>query len=221
MYLPNTQAQGGLHRAFRADGAIAQTNTPQLILPVAVSRGMWMVMNISASVMFLEHGPARFTATITNSAVSAITIANGGFGYTIPPILQAAGGYLPYVANSAWDGRGLIGSQAPSGLSPQGDIQNPVYARPAKLRAVLTTGVVTSVVIDDGGFGYINPPEIVVENHPNDPFGCASPYFGSAHSGIYLGPDGGFYYINGTACWTDAVSISGTADAVFTVEYMV
>lgn len=221
MYLPNSQHNTGLHRAFRADGVLAGTNTPQLILPVAPSRAMFLVMNIGAHAMFLEHGPARFTATIAAGVVTAVTVTNGGFNYTLAPALQPRGGGGNFVANATWSGFGLLGSDSPTGLLPQGTTSLPRYARPAKMHAVLTSGVVTSVVIDDGGAGYINPPEIVVKNNDRDPFGCASPFYGSVNSGINLGITNGGYYINGTACWTDAISISGTAGDAFTVEYMI
>lgn len=220
MYLPGAQHQGSLHRSYRADGTLSGTNTAQLVLPVALTRCMLLVMNISANIMFLEHGPARMTVQISGGAVTGCTVKNGGFGYTKAPSIQFEGGFGPFVANATWNGLGLIGSPSPSGLATQGITTNPVFNRVAKGHCVLTTGVVTSVVIDDPGFGYINPPEAVLKNSNEDPFGCADPFFSSANSGIALPATNGFYYINGTSCWTDAIALSGTSGGAFTVEYM-
>jgi hypothetical protein len=219
MYLPNSNHQQGLHRSFRADGTLAGTGA-QLILPVAYSRCMLMVMNTSASVMFLEHGPARFTATISGGVVTAVTITNPGFGYTVPPVLEFRGGFQPFVANASWNGLGLLGSDSPTGIATQGAVAgNRTFNAPASAHCVLTGGAVTSVVIDTGGYGYINPPEIVVKNEARDPFGCAAPTNG-AGGGICLPATNGFYYVNGTSCWTDQVALIGSSGASFVCEYM-
>ena len=218
MYLPNANNQSAYHPSYRADGTITTGGTAQLVLPRAYSRCMLMIMNISGTVMYMEHGPPRATATISNGTVTAATVTNAGFGYTLPPLIVFQGGFGPFVANSVWNGRGLLGSPAPTGLAAQGDSTNPVYNRPAQAHCVMSGGAVSSIVIDDPGFGYVNPPEIVMYNQPNDPFGCAVP---SATSGIILAATGGFYYLNHTAMWTDPVAIFGASTGLgFTVEYM-
>lgn len=220
MYLPQAAHQHGLHRAFRADGTLSST-AAQLILPVALSRSMLMIMNTSTNAMYMEHGAARITATISGGSVSALTITNAGFNYTLPPIIEFRGGYGPFVANNVWNGLGLIGSNSPTGLANQGDVVgNVTYNRPARAHCVLSAGAVSSVVIDDGGWGYVNPPELIIKNHENDPFGCAVPTDG-AGGGIYLAAPGGTYYLNGTTCWTDQVALIGTSGATFVVEYMI
>ena len=219
MYLPNSRHQSDNHPAFRVDGTIAAGGTAQLILPAAISRTMLMVMNTSSNNLLLEHGPARATAAVSGGKVTAVTVVNAGFNYTLAPSIQFTGGYGPYVANSSWDGRGLIGSPSPSGLANQGDVAgNVTYNRPAKAHAVLSGGAISSIVIDDPGFGYINPPEVIVKNNDLDPFGCAVP---SSTVGIVLIATNGFYYINGTACWTDAVALyGGTTGQTYVCEYM-
>jgi hypothetical protein len=209
MFLNNSGTQQGLHRSYRADGALASSVTPLLVLPQAISRSSMLVMNISGTPMFLEHGCARALVTITAGAVTAITVTNGGFGFTRAPTVEFVGGDATYVANAAWNGRGLPGAQSPSGPT----------AQPAMAHAVLTGGVVTSIVIDNPGAGYVNPPEVLLTNAVNDPFGCADPSL-TAGSGVLLVPGGGSMYINGTTCYTDAVALWGTAAAKFTVEYM-
>jgi hypothetical protein len=209
MFLHNSGNQQGLHRSFRADGALVSSVTPLLVLPQALSRSSMLVMNIAATPMYLEHGCARANATITAGVVTALTVLNGGFGFTRPPTVQFLGGDNTYVASSSWNGRGLPGADAPSGPS----------SRPAMAHAVLTGGVVTSLVIDDPGAGYVNPPEVLMTNDAMDPFGCADPSLG-AGSGILLVPGGGSMYINGTTCYTDQVALWGTNAAKFTCEYM-
>lgn len=220
MYLPNTAHQQGLHRAFRADSTITTGGTAQLILPVASSRASLMVMNISSYAMYLEHGPARFLFTISGGQVTGSSIVNAGFNYTTAPEIELRGGFGPYVANSSWSGIGLNDSQAPSGLAVQGDIStNVTYNRPARAHCTISGGAVNSIVIDDEGYGYINPPMAYVKNNNFDPFGCAVP---STTSGIYLAPTDGYYLINGTTCWTDQVALyCGTSAAPFVCEYMV
>lgn len=220
MILPNAAGQPGLHRAFRADGTLSSNSV--LVLPQAMTRCQFMIMNISAAPMYMDHGCARANAVITSGAVTSLTISNGGFGFTIPPLVTFAGGggqgtgvnqgNAGIIANSSWNGRGLLGSPPPSGTSP-------TVARPAVARSVLTSGVVTSFIIDDPGAGYVNPPEVILTNDPRDPFGCADPSVGSG-SGVYLAANGGSYYLNGTAMWMDAVALWGTNASKFTCEYM-
>lgn len=219
MYLPNTASQSGFHPSFRADGSISSGSAGQLVLPRGLSRAMIMVMNISTAAMYLEHGCARAHATISAGAVNTVVMDNVGFNFTIPPIVQFAGGFGPIVPGpSGWTGRGLIGSASPSGFNLTG--ATAITNRPAAGTAVLSGGTVASITIIDGGAGYVNPPEIILTNHPDDPFGCADPSVGSG-SGILLGGSGGFYYINGSALWTDAVAIyCATTTSKFTVEYM-
>lgn len=216
MYLPNAQHQTGLHRSFRADGTLTNSSA-QLVLPVAMSRAMFMIMNCSASTMYLEHGPARATSTITSGTVTGTTITNAGFGYTYPPMVEFVGGYGNYVASSTWNGLGLIGSASPQGVRVQGLSVRPTHARVAKGTAVLSGGAIASITIDDLGAGYINPPEILLTNDPRDPFGCAVPVAGTS---IILPASGGFYYVNGTACFTDQVALIGTTSSAFVAEYM-
>lgn len=221
MYLPNSFNQTANHRSYRADGTIAVTNTPQLVLPQVRARAMFMIMNIGNNNMYLEHGTARAKATISGGAVTSVTILNGGFGYKLAPTVQFVGGSgVDAVANSGWDGRGQMGFQSPSGLAVQGLTTAPVYARPAQGIATVAGGVITAITITDGGAGYVNNPEVLITNNVLDPFGCASPYYSSTYSGLLLPSAGGSYYVNGTACWTDAISIVGTANDTYTVEYM-
>jgi len=219
MYLPNAYSQLMLHRSFRADGVIATTGTAQLVLPISPSRAALFIQNTGSHSMYMEHGPARATAAITNGTVTSITVANAGFGYTTAPTVEFAGGFGPYVANSSWNGLGLIGSPSPQGLAAQGDSGLPVYNRPAVAHCVMSAGAVSSIVIDDPGYGYINPPEPLLYNSITDPFGCALPAT-SGTIGILIAA-GATYISNPTAMWTDQVALVGTANDTFVIEYMV
>lgn len=227
MYFPNTQHQGGLHRAFRADGTLASSSLPQLILPVADSRASLYVQNVSAAAMWLEHGCATAYATISGGAVSAVTVVNGGFGYTVPPVVSLEGGggnFVTCPTASAWLGYGEYGSPAPNGLSKQGDTTAKVYQRPAVVTANLQSGAVSSFTVVDGGAGYINTPMVIIRNDPRDPFGCADPSInitGSINSGVYLAASGGSYSLQGPTCHTDQIALFGTSGSAFVLEWMV
>jgi hypothetical protein len=144
---------------------------------------------------------------------------NVGFGYTLPPRVQFMGGGSPLIASAAtWDGRGL--PDFPGPLQSGGGL--PATGLPNRVAvgvAVISGNTVSSITIIDGGGGYINPPEIVLTNHPNDPFGCADPSIGGG-SGVLLGANGGYYATNSTAVWMDAVALFGTSGSKFYVEYM-
>lgn len=192
---------------FTADGTIASGNTAQLLLPERKSTSFLVVQNNSSAALWIEIGGARATATLTNDTVTSCTVTNGGFGYKLPPKVIFFGGgnggnsLCSGVGLPTWPAPGDPGFAAPRGGS--------VTARPAKGHAVLTSGVVTSIVIDDPGSGYLAAPYVFLENDILDPFGVADPFFGSANSGIQLGSSGGSYYVNGTHCPTDAIAIWG------------
>ena len=151
--------------------------------------------------MYLEFGSARATATITNGAVSSVTITNGGFGFLMPPIVHFEGGaaFCP-LTGAGPSGAGLPGYAAPS------NFPNNAGYRPATAHSVLTGGVVTSIVIDDGGAGYAFAPYVDVYNAYGDRYGCADPFYGAVNSGLYMAP-GMTYWENGTVCPTEQVSV--------------
>ena len=219
MYLPSSANQSGKHRAYRADGTLS-TTSPKLLLPEAISRTFVSIQNTGSAVIWLEHGSARATATISAGVVTAITILNGGFGFTLPPHVEfkGGGGVGPAaLAASNWDGRGQIDQWAtPGGANTL--VTPPTYNHQAKAHCVLTAGVVTSIVIDNGGQGYVNPPELFISNHPLDPFGCADPSVGGG-SGVELFTPGGTYYLNGTFCHTNTIAVYAATAASYYLEY--
>jgi hypothetical protein len=219
MNLLNSRYQKGISPASRADGTLGNTS-PKLILPRATSRSMISFQNIGTTTIYLDHGCARATATITNGAVTSLSILNPGFGFILPPQVQFKGGagtFAAALSASGWDGRGQIDDwPTPNGVNTL--LTPAVYNRPAKAVATISSGVVTGFTIQDGGAGYVNPPEVLLTNDPMDPFGCADPSYGSGSGFIMYAA--GAYFLNGTFCHTDPIAVyasGGTAS--YACEY--
>jgi hypothetical protein len=154
--------------------------------------------------------------------VNAITVTNGGFGFTRPPTIEFHGGGLAIGFNTNLSTNfvsvGLAGYPSPHGQIPSAAVG--VMARPAKAHAVLTGGVVTSIVIDDGGAGYTVAPFVFVRDDLQDPSGCADPFFNSSASGIYVAPAGGSFKMDATSATTDPMAVySSTASAPFVCRW--
>lgn len=177
------------HPMYDASGAITTGGTAQLILPERPMCSMFVVQNISDTAMYLEIGSARATATITSGVITSIAVTNAGFGFTVPPIIEFLGGGSS-IKNPNYLAAGQPGFESPSNV--------------AKAHCVLTTGTVSSIVVDSGGANYVNAPYVWIRNSQQDPFGCATP---STTSGIALQANGGSYYVNGTATTTDSLAI--------------
>lgn len=203
---------------FDASGSITLGGTSQLALEVSQSRSYLTIQNLHAtSFLYVEFGSARATATIAGGLVTGFTITNGGFGFTYPPIIEFLGGGNG--ANSAYLGVGQPGYPSP-GFSEGGGLPAITGDRPAKAHAVLTTGVVTSIVIDDPGQGYVKAPYVFMRNDPRDPFGCADPHFGGTPSGIQLVPAGSETW-ESSVCTTDPLAVWGpTTSQAFTLKYI-
>jgi len=201
MQLPGTQGQQLPHRCYRLDGTITAGGTSQLVTPIPLSRSHYLFQNTSSAGMYLEFGSARAKATISGGAVTAVTILNGGFGFTMPPSIdfQGGAGFDSHISLGP-SGAGLPGYASPN------NAPNNAGGRPAVAHAVLTGGVVTSIVIDDLGAGYAFALWMDIKNRPADRYGCADPYYGSVNSGQYV-PPGGAYYMNHTFTDTEQISV--------------
>jgi hypothetical protein len=201
MYLIGAKGQQSADRLYRLDSTIASGTASQLISPIPTTRAFLFFQNNSSAVMWLGVGGAIATATISGGAVTGCTIVNGGFGYTAPPIIEFMGGaaYCPLT------GLGPSGAGLPGYASPNNFPNNAGY-RPALARTVLTSGVVTSIVIDDPGSGYVFAPFVDIRNAHSDRYGCVDPFFGSTPNGFQFGP-GQSYTNNGTHCSTDQISV--------------
>lgn len=177
---------------YRADGVIAVAGTPQLILPRAAPRSSVLIQNTSTSdALSVEFGCARATATITSGKVTSITVTNGGFGFTYAPYVRFLGGGNPL--NGRDLGLGYPNQDSPSNF--------------ATAHAVLTSGVVTSIVIDNAGSGYAYAPYVQLLNDPNDNFGCAAP---SSTSGYRLAPGASIYQAYNVVT-TDTIAVFGAS----------
>ena len=173
-------------QTYRADLTITTGSVSQLLLPLSLSRSYLSIQ--CASAIRLESGSARATATLTGGAVTSVTVTNGGFGFTKPPAVQFLAG-APYgTYGPAIGGCGLPGYAAPNGLTQAG-----VKSKPAKAHAVLTAGVVTSIVIDDPGAGYGFAPYVQMTNSHADPFGCADANYNTTASGLTIAAGGNYF----------------------------
>lgn len=183
MKLLNVREQHYRDFSFYADGSIASASKGQLVLPENTSRSSLFFQNTSTAIMWYGFGSARATCTISGGAVNTVTVTNAGFGFTRAPIVVFyGGGILPQQgnipANSSYVGAAGYGFPSP---------QNPAQAH-----AVLTTGVVSSIVIDNGGSGYISTPQVMLFDDVLDPNGCFDPSVSSG-SGFQLYPGQSIY----------------------------
>lgn len=206
MLLPNTRAQIQRDFTYDASGTITTGGTAQLLLPERKSTSMLVFQNISDTVMTIKFGSAKAHATLTNGVVTSVTVDDGGFGFTYPPAVNFLGGGI-----TGWNTND--GGNVGAGL--------PMYPCPdssAKAHAVLSGGAVSSIVVDGGGSNYGKAPYVFLHNSLRDPYGVGT---ASATSGIQLAASGGTYYVNGTACTTDPVSIfCATTGKAFTCYWM-
>lgn len=218
MQLVGSRDQQQRDHIYSADGTIAAGNTSQLLLPERKGCSFLVIQNNSSGALFIEIGGARATVTVSGGGLGAFTVTNGGFGYTLPPKVLLFGGGSG--GNSISPGATLPNWPAPGDPGFAGPRLGSTSARPGTAHAVLTLGVVTSIVVDDPGSGYVTPPYVFLENNIVDPKGVADPYFGSVNSGIQLPSSGGSYYVNGTHCTTDAIAIWGaTTGQAFTCRW--
>ena len=202
---------------YDASGTVAAGGTSQLVLPASISRSYVFIENLSSSAtLYYEFGAAFATATITNGAVTAITVVNGGFGFTVPPLVQFLGG---------GSGGGFLKTSAglpdypPPGVAIGNGNSVVTGDRPALARAVLTGGVITSFIIDDPGQGYLNAPYVYITNHQSDPRGCADPFYGSTARGMALLPFGSQTFETNYITTEPLAVYSATTGHRFTVKY--
>jgi hypothetical protein len=178
-------------RLYSADGTIATGGTPQLVLAQSQARSFLFLQNISSNALLFEIGSALAHATISSGVVTAITVDNAGFNFTKPPVIELVGGGS--AGNSSY-----LGLNQPNGESP---------SHPAKAHCVLTGDAVSSIVVDDGGAGYVVAPFCLIYDSDLDPYGAALP---SATSGILLLAQGDALVFNATCCPTDPVAVYGS-----------
>jgi hypothetical protein len=203
MNLPGSAGQQ--RRDLMLGGVVTSTGATQLLLPEAKSRSFFMFSNLSDTNMFLQFGSARAGAvTISGGIVTAVAIANAGFGYTVPPDIVLLGGG-DGGAGGAFVGVGDSGYPAPGDAAMTwARTANMASQRPAKVRCTLSGNAVNAIVVDDMGAGYKVAPLAVIRNSPLDPVGAA---IASATDGFLIAANGGSIYLNGTFCPTDPISL--------------
>lgn len=215
MKLIGTNGQAN-HYLYDASGTVASSTVPQLILPQSLSRSMILFANTSSNPLYLEFGSARATCAITSGAVSSVTVTNAGFNFTKPPVVrfwgggnQLGGGNQQMASGNAIN-TSYLGLNLPGGSSP---------SHPARGRAVLSGGSVSSIVIDDPGVGYVIAPFVFLFNSDLDPYGCAAP---NQSTGIgILVPSGSTpLQINGSAVTTDPIAVAGIATSTYSMKWM-
>lgn len=220
MYLQGTKDQQRRDFLYDASGSITTGGTPQLVLPEAKSRTMLMLGNLSSGNLWFEFDGARATIAISNGIVTGSTVTNGGFGYTVPPTVTLLGGGPGIGLTTAAAGEPTY----PAPGTPDGfifHIGDLSKYRPAKMHAVLTAGVVTSLVIDDAGAGYQQAPYAHIHNSvAMDVYGCADPSLNSG-TGLLIPNATQPIIFNGTACPTGPVAVFGASTGQrFTVKFM-
>lgn len=204
MYLVGSRGQQSPDMAHRLDGAITSATASQLVTPIPLLRSFYVFQNTSSAVLWLEFGSARAAAVITGGAVTAVNIINGGKGFTAPPLVDFQGGqqYAAQVGAGP-GGAGMPGYASPNYFAGQAP------ARHARAHSVITGGIMTSIVIDDPGQGYVFAPWVQIRNDPSDRYGGADPFFGGTPSGMQIGAGGGSYYVNGTVCDLEQMYVYG------------
>jgi hypothetical protein len=199
---------------FCADGAIATANVAQLVLPEVPARSFLKLQNLSAGPLWFEFGSARAVATISGGSLSAVTVINGGFNFTVAPAIHFWGG--GHGGNSSYLGLGQPGGQGVD--SRIGAAQVPV-AHCVMASAAPNPGLmVSSIVIDTPGAGFATAPYVFISNVSLDPYGCAAPAVGV---GMLLTAGSDPYIVNGTSCHTDPIAVFGaTKGQAFLCRWM-
>lgn len=196
--------------------SITTGGTAQLLIPQDPLRYYLMIQNTSDTVMRVGVGGATATASLTSGVVSSISVTNAGMGFSYAPLVRFIGGGYPSTPNpspgSLWS-EGVGG-----GLGPfQGPYQGRVAAAVCVMTGSAPNMTISSVLVQDGGAGYIAAPTIYLQNDPRDPVGCYAP---SATVGTYIAASGGSRTWQNCAVTTDAFSIfCATTGKTFECEF--
>lgn len=205
MHIVGTRSQSFRDFGYYADGTTsAGTTVATLVLAEMPSRSMLYFANNSAHAMWLGFGSARATCTISGGQVSTVTVTNKGFGFTFPPFVHFYGGGIPPQQGQYPGISNYVGGAGPNFPSP---------THPATAHCVMggSAGALTvsSIVVDDGGSGYVSAPMVFLDNNPLDPNGCFDPSI-SGGIGIQLAPfgsSGSTLYFSGVSVPTDQLAV--------------
>lgn len=194
MMLNGARSQPNIDEMLDFSGTITLGGTAQTLLPQQPWRTYLLFVNISAGNLFLTIGPPPAVATVSGGAVTGVTIADGGLGFTVAPQVMLLGGLLA------------------------GDLRSGPKT-PAIVTVSLTGSAInTTAALQSGGAGYLVAPTVLFLNPiPTLGGGAGTP---SATSGIVVVPNGAFV-MESTVCATSAVNVFGATTAqAFTCKVM-
>ena len=171
-------------------GQTTSGSPKMLVVPEHRNRTFFRFTNLSSNPMYLEIGAGEATCTISGGVVTAVNIVNGGFNYTLPPVIQFLGG--GYDNNNTT----FVGTTAPGYQAPNNQ---------AKALAVLSGGSVVSATILSGGAAYVTAPYVLITNSTNDPNGVADPSLNGGSG--YLVNAGASIDMNNTSVTTSPIAV--------------
>lgn len=192
-----------------------------LVWPEHRMRSFLEISTTSASgVGYISIGAGEATATISGGVVTSVTVVDGGFNYTIVPTVAFLGGGNE--GNTTFLGCGAPGYEAPGSNAGYQPAANPgPYGTQAYGHAVISGGVITSIVVDWGGAGYACAPFVQILNNTNDPNGVADPFRGSVATGRVVTSGNPLIYNMGSVPTSPVALYCATSGAVFLAKYMV
>lgn len=202
--------KNGAQYLFDASTSIVSASVSQLVLLKSSQRSTLFLQNLSSNAMYVEFGPARATCAISSGAVNAVSVANAGFGYSLPPkVIFFGGAYL--------NTNQITPTYSIAGLPDFASPGNTAQAH-CVMGGSAPNQTVSSIVIDNPGSGYAYPPFVYLLNDPNDPYGAAAP---STTSGVLLPANGATpYKADASFCTTDQVSVySSTSGGALVCKY--
>lgn len=207
------------HYLFDASGTITTGGTAQLVLPQHPSRSVLMFVNNSANTMYLDFGCGYAHCTLTNGAVSSVTVDNAGFNFTQPPRIRFLGGGYPQVTLASGQAAGYNSSYVSAGGPNFPAPPNCATAVAVLASSSIAGKKINSITVTNGGSNYAVAPFVQIIPSDLDPNGVVIPASTNATS-IKLPAGASLSWIAGM-CPTDALSVvsSSTSDA-FTCKYM-
>jgi hypothetical protein len=152
VFFPGIRQNTFLDDVLDFSGSIVAGGTAQLLLPQQPGRDYLSITNTSATdSLYVSIGPAKATATLTGTAVTAVTVNNGGIGYTVAPQVIFLGGV-----------RAGDYSLAPGSTDKILGVQTAGF--PAQAAATIAAGAVSAVTVNNGGSGYLVVPTVYLVN---------------------------------------------------------
>ena len=134
-----------------------------------------LILSILAAVVLLPPDAmgqtprtATATATVVNGFIVAITVTDGGFGYTAVPTVKisASAGVgaaaVATILNGSVDKITITEVGNGYGVNPSVTVSPPAASRTATGTATVVNGFLVSISVTDGGYGYTIPPSVTL-----------------------------------------------------------